>query len=310
MELYVVNRNGSDRVAARTADGYIDLQEAYRSALLASDECADERAAGRLAATLIPGDTVQLIGMGRSGREACERALAYGKEHRGPWRVAADGVRVEAPIKAPQKLICIGLNYREHALETNSPIPAEPIFFNKFASSITGPYDPVEYDQSVTQELDYEVELGVVIGRRARRVAAEEALQYVFGYTVVNDISARDLQRRDQWVKGKALDTYAPLGPCIVTADDVPDVGRLQLSLRVNGETRQQSDTSELIFSVDQLIAFLSRLMTLEPGDIISTGTPSGVAVGMKPRRYLQPGDVVEAEIEGIGMLRNEIRAV
>lgn len=308
MRLYSVNANGASRLAVQGADGaFIDLQKAYECWLFESDGCASEEAAKSLAATLIPGDLVRLIEMGRMGAEACERAVRFAEEQgAGPWRLSGESVRLEAPLKTPRKFFCIGLNYRAHAEESNKPLPKAPLFFNKFATSIVGPNDPV-VGPPVTEQLDYEVELAVVVGKRAKNVSEEEADQYVYGYTVVNDISARDLQKSDgQWVKGKALDTYAPLGPCVVTRDAI-DASDLVLRTRVNGELRQESRTSDLIFTVPQLIAYLSRLITLEPGDIIATGTPSGVGGAMNPPRFLQPGDVVECEIEGIGLLRNTI---
>lgn len=276
--------------------------------------CASPEAAELLSQTLIPRDLRALIEMGQKGMEACEAAVRFARRstnrNPAPWFLAAEAAELEAPLRTPRKFICIGRNYAAHAAEANAEVPKQPIFFSKYATSIVGPHEPVLHQgPAVTSMMDYEVELGVIIGRRAKYVPVEEAGDYVFGYTVVNDISARDLQRSDgQWVKGKALDTYAPLGPCVVTRDEL-DAGNLNLRTWVNGELRQNSNTSDLVFSIAQLIAYLSRLVTLEPGDIIATGTPEGVGASMDPPRFLKPGDVVECEIEGIGRLRNEILA-
>jgi len=218
--------------------------------------------------------------------------------------------RLLAPIPRPRKnIMCMGRNYAEHARETGSAPPEVPVFFTKPPTAVVGPGAPVIH-HAVTQQLDYEVELVAVIGRRGRNVSPEKALDYVFGYTVMNDITARDLQdRHGQWFKGKSLDTFAPLGPWIVHRSSLPDPQRLRLQMRVNGEVRQDSTTANMIFTVAQLIASLSAGMTLEPGDLLATGTPAGVAKGMKPPKWLQPGDVMEAEVEGIGVLRNHVVA-
>jgi 2-keto-4-pentenoate hydratase/2-oxohepta-3-ene-1,7-dioic acid hydratase in catechol pathway len=218
--------------------------------------------------------------------------------------------RLLAPIPRPRKnIMCMGRNYAEHARETGSAPPEVPVFFTKPPTAVVGPGAPVIH-HAVTQQLDYEVELVAVIGRRGRNVSPEKALDYVFGYTVMNDVTARDLQdRHGQWFKGKSLDTFAPLGPWIVHRSALPDPQRLHLQMRVNGEVRQDSTTANMIFTVAQLIASLSAGMTLEPGDLLATGTPAGVAKGMKPPKWLQPGDVMEAEVEGIGVLRNHVVA-
>src|SRR5690606_32152523 len=199
--------------------------------------------------------------------------------------------------------------YLDHAKEAGMEPPKQPIFFSKYASSIVGPKAAVVMPpKDVTTQVDYEVELAVVIGRTAKDVTAEEAMDHVFGYTILNDVSARDLQFEDgQWVKGKALDTFAPMGPWIVTKDEIEDPHNLRLVLALNGQVMQDSSTSNLIFKIPQLIEYLSRLFTLAPGDIIATGTPPGVGMGQKPPRYLDPGDTMVAEIEGIGALENPV---
>jgi 2-keto-4-pentenoate hydratase/2-oxohepta-3-ene-1,7-dioic acid hydratase in catechol pathway len=215
-------------------------------------------------------------------------------------------VKLLAPVTNPSKIIAIGLNYRDHALEQNVPLPKAPLIFAKFPSSVNGPYDPIRWDPALTQMVDYEVELGVVIGKKARRVSEADALEYVFGYTVINDTTARDLQYGDkQWVRGKSLDTFCPMGPVVVTADEIPDPQALGVRCLVNGEVRQDSNTVQMVFGVRELVAYCSRAFTLEPGDLIATGTPNGVGVYRKPPVYLQNGDVVVTEVEGIGRLEN-----
>ena len=218
-------------------------------------------------------------------------------------------VRVEAPVR-PGKVVAIGQNYRDHCRETNSPIPETPIVFAKFPTSILGHEHEIRWRTDLTEKVDWEVELGVVVGQTARHVTQEDALKCVFGYTIVNDVSARDLQFGDgQWVRGKSLDTFCPIGPVIVTADEIDDPQALDLCARVNGEVMQDSNTREMIFGVRYLIEFLSRAFTLEPGDVIATGTPHGVGVGRNPQVFLRDGDVVEMEVEHIGRLRNVCRA-
>ncbi|HEX9015301.1 MAG TPA: fumarylacetoacetate hydrolase family protein [Chloroflexota bacterium] len=218
-------------------------------------------------------------------------------------------VRLLAPVPRPGKIICIGLNYRDHAEEVGMKIPERPILFSKYASAVVGPDEKVVIP-AVTQEADYEAELAVVIGRKARGVGEAEALDYVAGYTMVNDVSARDLQLRlggGQWLWGKTLDTFAPMGPTLVTSDEVPDPSDLDIAFRLNGQTMQDSNTRNLIFGVQALIAFISQAITLEPGDVISTGTPGGVGFNRKPPVYLKAGDVMEVEVEGLGVLRNQV---
>ncbi|MDQ3398184.1 MAG: fumarylacetoacetate hydrolase family protein [Deinococcota bacterium] len=216
----------------------------------------------------------------------------------------------DAPLKRPSKVVAIGLNYLDHASESKMELPKNPLVFTKFPSSITGPRDPVVLPASLTEQVDYEVELGVVIGRVAKGVPEEQALAYVFGYTVLNDVSARDLQFADgQWVRGKSLDTFCPMGPVIVTADDIPDPQALELGCEVNGETLQNASTKDMIFGVAELISRLSQSFTLEPGDIIATGTPSGVGFSRRPPLYLKPGDTMRTWVKGIGELVNPVVA-
>ncbi|MEK0312559.1 fumarylacetoacetate hydrolase family protein [Cohnella sp. 56] len=227
------------------------------------------------------------------------RALAQGAAYR------LSDVKLLSPLTDPEKIVCIGLNYHDHVIESNMQVPKVPVLFPKYNNCLTGHEDEVAIPPEVTQ-CDYEVELAVVIGKAAKRVPLESAMDYVFGYTVLNDVSARDIQLNEpQWTRGKAIDGFAPTGPWIVTSDEIADPGKLAISLKLNGETMQDSNTKELIFDIPYLVSFLSNTMTLRPGDIISTGTPPGVGMGKKPQVWLKPGDVVEATVEGIGTLRN-----
>ena len=215
--------------------------------------------------------------------------------------VASPG-RIAPPWSGTGKFICIGLNYSDHAAETGSPIPKEPIIFMKPTNVVVGCNDAVVLPQG-SIKTDWEVELGVVIGTKARYVEKADALKYVAGYCVVNDVSEREYQmeRGGQWTKGKSADTFCPMGPWLVTADEVPDPGKLQLWTEVNGERRQNSNTSDLIFGVEHIVSYVSHFMTLMPGDVIPTGTPSGVAMGFKPPRFLKTGDRVRLSVEGLG---------
>ncbi len=218
-------------------------------------------------------------------------------------------VRLLAPVPRPPKFICVGLNYRDHAAESGMPIPDRPTIFSKFSSSVIGPGEPIVLPRNSTRP-DYEAELAFVVGKGGRHVAAGNWREHVFGYTIVNDVSARDYQMAtSQWLMGKTFDTFGPMGPWIVTADEIPDPHALDISLLIGGETLQSSNTRELIFKIPDLVSFLSSVMTLEPGDVVSTGTPAGVGFARKPPRYLKPGDEVVIRVEGIGELSNRVVA-
>ena len=227
-------------------------------------------------------------------------------------------VQLHAPIPRPSKnVFCLGLNYASHMEETarargrQVKIPEVPVFFTKAPTAVSGPTDTIPWDPAVTAEVDYEVELGVVIGKTGKNIPRAKAYEHVFGYTVINDTSARDLQQRHyQWFKGKSLDGFCPMGPCLVTADEFGDPHAKRVSLRVNGVVKQSASTADMIFDVPAILEFLSRGMTLEAGDIISTGTPEGVGLGRTPPEYLKDGDLVESEVEGIGVLRNRVAAL
>jgi len=215
--------------------------------------------------------------------------------------VPAQGVRLGAPVPRPGQIICLGLNYKDHADEQGAKYPTEPLLFAKSPLAAAGPCDDVVYPDGVEQ-LDYEVELAVIIGRAARKVPAAQARQYIAGYCVLNDVSARCCQFGDkQWFRGKSFDTFAPFGPALVTPDEVPDPHALKVTCKVNGELRQNSNTNQLIHRIEDIIAYITRGITLLPGDVISTGTPSGVGVFLKPPKLLKRGDVVETEVEGLG---------
>jgi acylpyruvate hydrolase len=223
-------------------------------------------------------------------------------------RVAPADVRLLAPVPDPEKIVCLGLNYRDHAAEAGQEIPAAPMWFAKFANSLIGSGEPIVLPPAHAEHVDYEAELAVVIGRAALRVSAERALDYVAGAMPFNDVTARDLQFQNPlWTSGKAIDTFAPCGPALVTLDEIDDLQSLTLRTRVNGETLQEGTTANQIFGVAEVVAWLSRTMTLLPGDIIATGTPAGV--GASKGRFLRDGDSVEVEVEGLGALVNPVRA-
>ena len=275
---------------------------------------------GIKAAETVPLDMLGLIGGGPSSLKAAQTVLQAASRYLqdGLWKSGArhpvvrplGQVRLLSPIPRPARnIFCVGRNYVEHAKERGAEVPTIPVFFTKPSTTVVGPEAGV-VAWPVTQNLDYEVELAVVIGKRGRDIPRAKAYDHVFGYTVLNDMTARDLQKKHmQWFKGKALDTFAPLGPWIVHKSALADPHALEISLRVNGERRQEATTADMVFRIDELIEVLSAGMTLEPGDILATGTPSGVGGGFMPPQWLKVGDVIEAEVEGIGVLRNRIVA-
>lgn len=234
-----------------------------------------------------------------------EKALADARDK--GWLVRSQDAYWHAPVPRPGKVLCIGLNYRDHAAESNMQIPEKPVVFSKFSSCVIAPGEPVVIP-STSQQVDYEAELAVVIGRRAKHVTADRAYEYVLGYTAFNDVSARDFQFSDgQWQRGKSCDTFGPMGQTIVTTDVITDPHKLSIKLTLNGKVMQDSNTDQLIFGVPALIEFISQSITLEPGDVIATGTPSGVGFARKPPVFLQPGDQMEVLIEGMGGLGNPV---
>ena len=284
MRLATLETSHGLRVVGVAGEHYIDLQAASPD---------------------VPGSLRELLAQG-GGLERASTALEKGRKA----GLFVKG-RLRAPIPNPGKVICIGLNYRDHAAESGMAPPPEPICFSKFTQSIVGPNDAVRLPV-VCEQVDYEAELVAVIGRKGKRIPRGEARQYIAGYMNGNDVSARDWQLNKpgkQWLMGKTPDTFAPIGPWLVTADEVPDPGALRIQLRLNGQTMQDSSTRELIFGVDELVAYLSQVITLEPGDLIFTGTPPGVGMARKPPVFLKPGDTTEVEIEGLGVLKNSVEA-
>jgi 2-keto-4-pentenoate hydratase/2-oxohepta-3-ene-1,7-dioic acid hydratase in catechol pathway len=284
-----------------------EADRAWRSGILVGDAVVDTADAADRAG-LGHGDWFSnrfVISAPAATRDALERAAAQ----LSPDGLAAHGLRLGPPIPDPDKILCMGLNYRDHAAEAGLDLPTVPLFFAKFRNSLIGPGDQIVLP-SASDKVDYEAELAVVIGSRCRDVAAGDALHHVAGAMAFNDVSARDLQgQASQWTMGKAIDTFAPCGPALVLRDEISDLQALGIRTRVNGETLQDANTSLMVFGVAQAIAFLTRVMTLEPGDIIATGTPAGVGMARSPRVWLHDGDTVEVEIDEIGALSNPVSA-
>jgi 2-keto-4-pentenoate hydratase/2-oxohepta-3-ene-1,7-dioic acid hydratase in catechol pathway len=263
-----------------------------------------------------PGDAPgSLLALLELGPDAWQRMPAIVDDAPAASRYAVAEIRWHAPIPRPTKnVICLGMNYAEHvreaagAMNRQVKLPTSPVYFTKSPTSVVGPFDDVRVDRSATQQVDWEAELGVVIGVGGRNIPKDRALEHVFGYTIVNDVSARDLQRQHlQFFKGKSLDTFCPMGPLVVTADEFGDPQNKAVKLRVNGVAKQNGHTRDMIFGIDTIIASFSSGLTLESGDIFSTGTPDGVGMGRTPQEWLQDGDVMETEIEGIGVMRNRV---
>jgi 2-keto-4-pentenoate hydratase/2-oxohepta-3-ene-1,7-dioic acid hydratase in catechol pathway len=271
-----------------------------------------ERDAGQRVVDLNQADDAlpsDMLGFLAGGSAALQRARVVVAEHTSSAEYDLEQVRLKAPVPNPGKIICIGLNYRDHAEESKLPIPAYPAVFSKYANAVIGPGETIVIPR-VTQQVDYEGELGVVIGREGRYIPVEQALDYVGGYIAFNDVSARDFQMRtSQWTIGKTFDTFAPTGPALVTADEVPDPHDLGIRVSIGDEILQSSNTRHLIFSVPELMMHLSEVMTLKPGDIIATGTPGGVGFARTPPRFLQPGETVQVQIERLGTLSNPVAA-
>jgi 2-keto-4-pentenoate hydratase/2-oxohepta-3-ene-1,7-dioic acid hydratase in catechol pathway len=294
MRLLTYDREGAPRLGLLLKESVFDLTDA----------------AARLGSAPLPSDMLSLIAAGEEAwAGARELAARLERGEAADLARPLTDTRLLAPIPRPAKnIVCVGLNYADHARETGQEVSPYPVFFSKPPTTVIGPEDPIPWHPSVSTRIDWEAELAVIIGRTGRDIPEEAALQHVFGYTIANDVSARDLQRRHvQWYKGKSLDGFCPLGPWIVTSDEIPDPQALGISLRVNGEPKQDSSTSEMIYPVARLIAVLSAGLTLEAGDLLITGTPAGVGFVRQPPEYLRPGDLVEAEIEGIGVLRNPV---
>jgi 2-keto-4-pentenoate hydratase/2-oxohepta-3-ene-1,7-dioic acid hydratase in catechol pathway len=269
----------------------------WRAAIRQDSQIADLHALG------FSGTTRDLL---RTGPSALKELMARSETANVRREIPPDIV-FGPPVPDPDKILCVGLNYREHARESGLEVPSVPVVFAKFRNSLIGPGAAIQLP-AVSQQVDYEGELAVVIGSRCKNISAADSLSVVAGYSAFNDVSARDLQLQvSQWTTGKAIDTFAPMGPGLIPAHLVPEPQKLELITRLNGEVVQQSSTADMIFSVAEIIAYLSRSMTLEPGDIIATGTPSGVGFKREPPLFLKPGDVVEVEISSIGLLSNPV---
>jgi 2-keto-4-pentenoate hydratase/2-oxohepta-3-ene-1,7-dioic acid hydratase in catechol pathway len=263
----------------------------------------------------LPASMLELIDAGPDGLAKVVHVLQSATEaDKAKARLEPEGLRWMAPIPKPRKNIFgIGLNYTEHVaesartLDTSKDLPQQPVIFSKPPTAVTGPFDPIFHNQSLTRQLDHEVELAVIIGKGGKNIRKESALDHVFGYTVINDVSARDCRRAGQWIVSKGQDSFAPMGPFLITRDEIADPHNLNLSLKLNEIEKQNSNTRFMLFRIPDLIADLSTVFTLEPGDIIATGTPAGVGAGKNPPEWMWPGDVVECTVEGIGTLRNPV---
>lgn len=279
----------------------------WRSALRAEQSLVDAGAAATLAGIADAAtwsDPIRVLAADPAEREDVARAA---DQLRADGEALPAGVRLGPPVPRPEKILCVGHNYRDHAAETRRELPSVPVIFAKFSNGLVGAHDEIPHP-GVSEEIDYEGELAVVIGAALKHASAAEAMAAVGGYMVFNDVSARDLQRSaSQWTAGKALDGFAPCGPELVTADEIEDPAALTLTTKVNGEVRQHASTGDMIFGVPDLLVYLSSVMTLNPGDIVATGTPGGVGMGFDPKRFLAPGDLVEVSISGLGATKNRL---
>ena len=305
MKLVTYVHQGTNRLGTISDSQVIDLALAWDAYRKGPDATADQQVGfpDEMSALLQSDDaTWQLV------RRVTAWAEALPDSARAPLRQPLDQVRLAPPLSNPSKIICVGLNYHDHCLEQNIKVPDRPILFAKFPSSIIGPGGEITWPPDASQKVDYEAELAVVIGREGRHIPADQAYEYVAGYTIVNDVSARDAQFADkQWIRGKSFDTFCPMGPYLLTADELPDPHTLDIRCWVNGELRQESNTRELIFKVHDLLAYISKTSTLMPGDLLVTGTPGGVGVFRDPQVFLKTGDLVEIEIDKLGRLSNRV---
>jgi 2-keto-4-pentenoate hydratase/2-oxohepta-3-ene-1,7-dioic acid hydratase in catechol pathway len=296
MKFITIESDGVQSVGVKLEEGVLDLQKAL--AIVPHE--------------LVPTDTMEIIEKYELIKPIMssyiENLIQNENIDKARYMLREDQITFGPCVTRPSKIICIGLNYRKHAEETNAPIPKYPILFNKFSNTLTGHDSSIPLPNRVTNQVDYEAELVIVIGKKTKYVTTEQALEHVFGYCNVNDLSARDLQMRTpQWLLGKTCDKFSPLGPYLVTADEVGDPNQLNIQCKVNGEVRQSSNTSDMIFRCDEIVSYISQHMTLYPGDIILTGTPEGVMLGYPEdkRVYLKDGDRVSIEIESLGTLTN-----
>ena len=318
MKLVTFESGGEDRVGALQGNFVVDIGLAIdllRSGTLGLEPRPELQKAVNtvVAGGASPRHMIDLLERGEAWRRALREILEAVTASREPSSLPQgvclplEKVRLRAPLPRPGKIVCVGLNYESHRAEQGLKSPARPVFFLKSANTICGPGDPIVLPPNST-EVDYEAEFAVVIGKRGKGIPEEKVFEHIAGYTILNDVSARDMQYGDrQWFRGKSCDTFAPTGPCIVTADEIPDPNSLRISLTLSGRTMQDSNTHDLIFKIPFLVSYLSQSLTWEAGDLLSTGTPGGVGHYRKPPVYLKPGDTVSVTVEGIGTLTNPV---
>lgn len=308
MRLVTFQKDGQQKIGAVIDEKVVDLKQSYQLYLSQQGVTRSKQ----IADSLLPNNMVEFLEGSEVSKTAANEAIQFALKNTESFDgllYDLTGVELKAPVTKPGKILCVGQNYREHILEMKRAIPEFPVIFAKFSNAVNGPFNEIPLP-SVTGQLDYEAELAFVIGKRTKNVTKENALEYIAGYTIVNDVTARDLQRRTiQWFQGKNLDGSAPMGPWLVTSDEIPNPNDLEISLTVNDEIRQQSNTGDLVFDIPFLVEFLSHIMTLEPGDVICTGTPGGVGFAREPQVFLNDGDVVRVEIDNIGVIENKVKA-
>ncbi|MGJ9386017.1 fumarylacetoacetate hydrolase family protein [Salipaludibacillus sp. CF4.18] len=311
MKLVTYSYNGFTRIGAVTADKeVVDLNYAYQALLESQGKFRSEI----IAEAFLPANMEGFLQGGIESLSIAKEVIEFAINNRDAYKHTLvhefENVKIEAPVQKPGKIICVGHNYREHIEEMGRELPLFPVVFAKFANTVIGPQDDIPFFQ-ISEQLDYEAEFAFVVGKRARNVSQEDALDYVAGYTIANDVTYRDIQRRTlEWLQGKTVEGSAPMGPWLVTSDELTDPSGLGVRLTVNGEERQKTNTENFVFDVKYLVEFLSNLMTLEPGDIVLTGTPGGVGVARDPQLFLKDGDIVRIEIDKIGELENKVTRV
>ncbi|ASV67341.1 fumarylacetoacetate hydrolase family protein [Cytobacillus sp. FSL W7-1323] len=311
MKLVTFTHNNNTRIGAVTeGNEVVDLNFAYQAFLEAEGKLRSEL----IAEAYIPAQMEGFLQGGNESlsiaKEMVDYALNNRESFKHPLVHAFEDVKIEAPVTKPGKIICVGHNYREHIAEMGRELPPHPVVFAKFANTVIGPQDDIPF-YPISEQLDYEAEFAFVVGKKARNVAKEDALNYVAGYTIANDVTYRDIQRRTlQWLQGKTVEGSAPMGPWLITSDELQDPSGLGVLLTVNGEERQKTNTANFVFDVPTLVEFLSNLMTLEPGDIVLTGTPGGVGFARDPQVFLKDGDVVRIEVDKVGVLENKVSKV
>ena len=307
MKLINFTKDGHTRSGAIVGEQVVDLNYAYQAQLKSEGKYRYEQ----IAAAFVPNNTDELYQGGKESITLAQGAIDFALTNPNCFDKKVihelSEIKVEAPVIKPGKIICVGHNFRKHIQEMGRDLPTHPVIFAKFANTILGPDDDIPF-YPISEQLDYEAEFTFVMGKQAVNVAEENALDYVAGYTITNDVTYRDIQRRTlEWLQGKTVDGSAPIGPYLVTADELPNPSGLDMVLKVNGEVRQSTNTDDFVFDVPKLISFLSSLMTLEPGDVVLTGTPGGVGVAMDPPTFLKDGDVVTIEVDKIGILENKV---